>query len=122
MANSLAKMPWRLKSIFKRKILLGGGNSNESLSNFNTKFNLPNSEAKSWESALTVWGKSRALLGSDLEYLVLALGRWVGTGRYPGKHQVNDITVLTEKWKEARDKHNALDSSAEEAVLLSRCV
>lgn len=83
----------------------------------------PTQKQNSGESTLTVQGeKSRALLGSDLEYLVLALGRWVGTGRYPGKHQVNDITVLTEKWKEARDKHNALDSSAEEAVLLSRCV
>lgn len=53
---------------------------------------------------------------------MLPLGRWVGTVRYPGKHKVNDITVLTEKWKDARDKHNALDSPAEEAVLLSRCV
>lgn len=36
--------------------------------------------------------------------------------------KTHDITVLKEKWKEARDKHNALDSSAEEVFLLSRCV
>lgn len=51
---------------------------------------------------------------------MLPLAIWVGTVRYPGKYKVNDITVLKEKWKGARDKHNVLDNSAKEAVLLSR--
>lgn len=56
------------------------------------------------------------------EYRVLPLARWAGTVRYAGKYKVDNITVLKEKWKDARDEHNSLDSVAEDTVLLSRCV
>lgn len=116
-------MLWLLQSIFKRKILLGGGNINESLSNFNTKFNLPNSEARFWGINSDSVGKKKNRQSTFRD----RSGVPGATIRQMGWHsevswKTHDITVLKEKWKEARDKHNALDSSAEEVFLLSRCV
>ena len=69
------------------------------LSNFNTKLNFPDSQARfgGIGSDNREGGRHSTLRETDPEYTALPLARWADPVRYPRKYRANDIAVLREK-------------------------